>query len=516
MEIGVGTKIRVAVAVLATVVLAAPATAAAASIWQNPALAPNPGSNIHNDSFLSDNYATLGPGSSGAGEVLQINQVSFTDPETGLARTQSLGECAAVTFDQAGNVISICAGLPVPKPGETTFTRSLVTLDRDGKVLAYASFVSTSPTLREALSDFGGAGYFYLDNLSRPVVALPDGKVVVYERVDSLLSDVDRWAPARTIQVTGEGGAVPIAGLDLYALMPAPDGSIWFTTGEGVVGTIAPDGSVRWVDLNRLGRRLPGRSREQIANSHAIGRDGSAYVLTTHALYRLKTGPNGRPNVVWRARYEHGVRQKPGQVSHGSGTSPTLFEMGRRTLVAIADNARRMNVLVFRTEARLSAGESRLFASAKPFGREVHVSDENSLIWAPRLGGRTASIFAENNWGNTTVRSTSGRKTTEPGFARMVLLPNGKLFVAARNDRISVPSVVSKASQKSHLVYTYEKRPSGWFLTALRERTLAPAFSVRVGNGASRNNNYYSGLSLDPDGKTVWIGTTLGLTRVVP
>lgn len=54
--------------------------------------------------------------------------------------------------------------------------------------------------------------------------------------------------------------------------------------------------------------------------------------------------------MVWRRAYERGSARKPGQLSHGSGASPTFF--GSRTgheYVAITDNARpRERLLVYR------------------------------------------------------------------------------------------------------------------------------------------------------------------------
>lgn len=480
--------------------------------WQNPRLAANPFSNIHNDSYLSDNYRSLGPVASGKEpRVTQYDKVTFTDPGTGLTKTTVLGECAAQTFDSDGNLVTLCAGLPLPSGGGVwTFNRSVVTLDGDGKVLAYTSFATSYSDLEQALSDFGGAGYFYLDDRSRPVVAMPDGSIQVLQRVDSPLSDVDDYQPARRIQVSGAAG--PLAGRQLYALMPAPNGYIWFSTAEGAVGTVSESDQVRWLDLNARG----GEAEERIANSHAIGRDGSAYFLSTHRIYRVEMRDDGTPRVVWSAKYDRGTEQKSGQVSFGSGTSPTLFDFGGETYVAIADNAKRMNVNVYRTRARLAPGNPRLFAQVDAFGTRRRVSDENSLVWAPGPGGRGATLFAENNWGNDTVASTTGRRTTEPGLSRMVLSPNGEFRVAARNDRISVPSVVSKASQRSGLFYTYEKRRNGWFLSALRQKDLSTAYAIRIGDGHARNNNYYASLAIDPDNKAIWIGTTLGLTKVEP
>lgn len=502
----------------ALIVLAVPGLAPAVTpVWQNPQLAPNPFNNIHNDSFLSDNYTTLGPRSTRTPSVRQINRVDFVDPETGHRKRFILGECGAITFDRSGNVVSICAGVPTPHPGGGwNLVRHIIAFNRDGVVQAYTSFTAVAKSLNAAVSDVS-PGYFYLDDEFRPVVALPDGRVQVLARVPSRMSPVDAYVPVRSIRVTGDGGAVPIRNLKLYALMPAPDGTIWFTTSQAVVGTIAPDSSVKWLDLNdRGGHRITGNDAEQIANSHAVDRSGDAYVVTTHRIYRLSYR-NRHVHVVWQAGYPRGPMQKPGQLSHGSGTSPTLFEMAGRGFVTIADNAERMNVIVYRTAAHLKRGQHRVFARVTPFGKSTLVSDENSLVWTPGpQGGRGAAIFAENNWGNENLQSTVGRRTTQPGVARLELKPNGTFKVAALNEKVAVPSVVSKYSQASRLFYTYEKRKTGWYLTALDGNTLKRNFSVFVGKGRARNNNFYAGLSLDPNGRTIWIGTTYGATRITP
>ena len=54
------------------------------------------------------------------------------------------------------------------------------------------------------------------------------------------------------------------------------------------------------------------------------------------------------PQVRWSATYDRGTRQKPGQLSQGSGTTPTLIG---KDLVAITDNAEpRMNVLFYKRD----------------------------------------------------------------------------------------------------------------------------------------------------------------------
>jgi hypothetical protein len=473
-------------------------------LWQNPFLSPNPTSNIHNDSYLSDTYAFAGPTSSGTPTVDQVNEITFRDPETGDMRTMVLGECAGQAFDAQGNIQTVAAGVPNPLTKEAR--REIVTLDRNTlQVLAFHSVVKPFTDLQTALSDFGGAGYFYQDNQFRMVVAMPDNHIQVLARQDSAVSDVDRYVPERDIDVAA---AVGRSDFGLYALMPDGNGNIWFTSGEGVVGFVTPQDEVRWFVLP---------AGERIANSHSVDQDGGVYILSTHALYRFQVNAQGQPEPSWRAPYDRGTGIKPGQVSFGSGTSPTLFEMAGRRFVAIADNDPLMHVNVYRTAPQLGLGEERLFAQVSPFGNRTEVSDENSLIVAPSPSGAGVDIYAENNWGYEGLQSTVGSLVTEPGFARLRLTPEGGFSVDSVNDAIRVPTVVSKMSIPSRTVYTYEKRAEGWFLTGLDSQDLnRTRFSVQTGPGQTRFNNHYSALSLDPDGRTIYVGTALGLTRVRP
>jgi hypothetical protein len=192
-----------------------------------------------------------------------------------------------------------------------------------------------------------------------------------------------------------------------------------------------------------------------------------------------------------------------------------VFRIGNRRFVTIADNAKFMNVNVYRAETNLLPGEQRLFAQVTPFGQNQEVSDENSLIVAPGADGNNVDIYAENNWGNDDVTSTLGSNVTSPGFARMHLQSNGTFTVASVNNGIIVPSVVSKISLGSKTAYTYNKTPDGWFLTGLDAADLNTVrFTTRIGPGTLGYNNFYAALALDADGKTIWVGTLFGLTKI--
>jgi len=492
------------------------------ALFQNPFLSPNPSSNIHNDSYLSDSYAFSGP-TQGQARFDQLNEVEIIHPETGRPHRFILGDCGGQAIDGQGNIQTIGGG--IPNPVNSTATRQLVTLDRNTlKVLAYASFTTTFPDLNDALTDFGGAGYFYQDNQYRVVVGTPDGHVQVLARQKSAVSDVDRYVAVKDYNVLGTGGAVTgPAGLKLYALMPDKAGNIWFTTNFAIVGTITPDGVIRSWDINAPGGQGPRVPQsdgnfEEIANSHAVDEGDNdqgpsgVYVLTTYNLYRFSANPDGSPQLVWKGPYDHGPQQKPGQVSWGSGSSPTVFHQGGRRFVTITDNATQMHVNVYRAEATLAPGETRLYAQTTPFGDNQLVADENSLIVAPAREGGT-NIYAENNYGYTGPSSVRGEGVTQPGFARMLLRPDGTFAVASVNNEIRVPTVVSKISIPANIVYTYEKRTTGWYLTGLDATDLNRVRFSTFSSTGVEFNNHYSALSLDPDGRTIYFGTVLGFTR---
>ena len=148
--------------------------------WQNPELAPNPNNNIHNDAWFTDTYTHTGPAARVRAETTLISEFTFADPDSGTMRTLTLGECAAHTYDADGNLLTVCGGLPDPSTNE--FLRSIAAISPSGELVAWAGFTSPYTSIQEALTSFGGAGYFFLDRQERIVLGMPDGHVVVWER----------------------------------------------------------------------------------------------------------------------------------------------------------------------------------------------------------------------------------------------------------------------------------------------------------------------------------------------
>ncbi|ASF46128.1 hypothetical protein [Methylovulum psychrotolerans] len=489
-----------------------------ADVWQNPGLAPNSGNNIHNDSYMSDNYTLPGPTTAATqAEVKQVNFFLSLDLSTKQAAFRGLGECAAQTFDASGHLYTICAGIPV---NNTPSKKLLMAFSANLQPLAWHELPSNGST---SLTDFGGGGYFFLDNQYRPVVVQNDGHLVVYQATLGTPLSLGSFTAVRDIDLSGY---LP-DGDKLYSAMPDKAGYIWWVSSQGIIGTIAPDDSVKRVDLNDPdgdGIRVAADASnfQKIANSLAVDEGDKAngysgvYIVSTHRLYRFATNADGTPVKRWAAHYQRGTAIKPGQVSQGSGSTPTVFTMAGRRYVAITDNATPMHVNIYRAEVKLGANETRLFAQAVPFATDKS-ADENSLIAYPTATG--VALFAENNYGYSAPQSVGGNLTTEPGFARIEVTPDGAA-VSSVNNTISVPSIVSKSNSADGVVYTYEKRTDGyWYLTGLSADDVNQVlFSVKIGNPSEnlleqQYNNHYSALSLGADG-SIYYGTVFGITQV--
>lgn len=460
---------------------------------RHPFMAPNDRSNLHDDAYQSDAGVVPGP----LGLAPTVRSTMFTQ------------ECASVTFDQRGRLLSVCVGL--------------ATIDLrmfDPHTLALLADFPLPPRPASSFShpftSFGGGGYFYLDNEDRAVVPTSDGHIdVIAESGPSASSGSPGFVLERQYDVSSYVGSSVI-----LSVLPDWSGRLWFVTGAGLVGVVDPaSGATRTLQLP---------NGETIGNSVAVDETGAVYVVSDRALYRFDAGPAGQPLVTWREPYDAGSRQKPGQSEYGSGTTPTVIRQGARHYVAITDNADpRMHVLVYRADR--GVGGPRLICAQAVFGAGTGDTD-NSLI---AFGN---ALIVENNYGYTGPEQSPpstlfrGTPTTEPGVTRVdVDYDRGGCQAAWTNDTVRVPTSVSKVSASTGLLYVYEhpaadqvryvsgQQPATgpedpWYLTALDARTGARVWSVLTGVGLGYNNNY-SPITLGPDG-TAYIGVLGGLVAV--
>jgi hypothetical protein len=432
-------------------------------IGQNPFLSPNGTNSMHDDAYASDAYEVSGP----LGRDLQVRSASY-----------GVSECATIAFDSRGRIVGLCGGLE-------GFTLRLI----DPTTLDQIATLTTAT--RDLLSganpftDICGGTYFSLDRHDVAYVLTPKKQIWKVQVTASGFTRIGTYDVSA--QVPGDDCVV--------ATLPDWSGRIFFATQQGRVGVVDQDtGAVKTLQF----------AGEGIFNSLAGDETGAIYVVTTHRLAAVAADASGTPVVRWSQTYDRGTTTKPGQLSQGSGTTPTLIG---RDLVAITDNAEpRMHVQFYR---RTGNAADRLVCSVPVFAAGASAT-ENSLAYA---GGR--SVIVENNYGYAGVQSTELGQTTAPGVARVDLDDDGSCHVAWTNP-ITAPTSVPKVSLGNGLLYVYTKPPSNllddsWYFTAIDVRTGATRWTQRTGNGIQWNNHYAS-VYLGPDG-AAYLPTLAGLIR---
>ncbi len=95
---------------------------------------------------------------------------------------------------------------------------------------------------------------------------------------------------------------------------------------------------------------------------------------------------SGRPAI----KNDYPITPKPGQISTGSGTTPTILDHGK--YVAIADNATQAHIVVYRTAQPLGRNQDRVVCEQPVFQPGLGVI-EDSLVGSGR------SLIASNNYG---------------------------------------------------------------------------------------------------------------------
>lgn len=417
---------------------------------QHPGLAPNGRSSMHGDAWATDSYAWPGP--------------LGVDPEVSTA-WYGLEECATLAFDPEGRLVALCGNRkgPVMHVLDPETMRPLATYDLPDR----------EPSDKRPWEDLCGGAYFYLDADAQAVVATTDRRIL------TLTSDgLEKRDEVDLSAVVPDDDC-------LVALLPDWQGNTWYVTQDGRVGTT---GGGEPLDLGA-----------EIANSIAAD-DTGVYLVTTEQLVKVEMSA-GTPAVVWATDYPNGGERKPGQLSAGSGTTPTVLPSG---LVAITDNADPQVHVQFYEGA---TGE--LVCEAAVFAEGASATD-NSLV---AVGD--SSVVVENNHGYTAPWSTIVGRATPGGLAR-VDADGGECTVGWQSDEVA-PTSVAKVSLATGLVYAYTTRPSwwgvsAWYLTAIDARTGETAYSVRTGTG-TLFNNHYSAVTLGPDG-SAYVATLGGMVRV--
>jgi hypothetical protein len=435
------------------------------SVPENPFMAPNGVSNLHNDSYQTDAYRWSGP----LGRRTQTQSAFYAG--TVLSR-----ECASITFDTHRRLVAICVGLD--RPVVAIIDPATLT------PLATYPMPPRQPSGGNPFTDFSGGGYFYLDRADRVVAPTTTRHIFIIAETPG-----PGLALRRDFDVSGKLGSDD----KIVSALPDWDGRIWFASKAGVVGWVnRHTGKIHTRDLGAA-----------IGNSFAVDERRGVYVVTDAALYRLDAH-DGRVRIVWRHGYPNDGTVKPGQTEAGSGTTPTIMGGGR--YVAITDNADPIHVMVFKRRAHPQG--NRVVCRAPVFHKGRSSTDQ-SLIGAGR------ALIAENNYGYK-VTATENGGVTAPGLQRVDVDRDGSGCHQVWYSAQRAPSVVPKVSAKAGLVYTYTKPPrsddqDAWYLTALDFDTGRMVWRRLAGEGLGFNNNY-APVTIAPNG-AAYVGVLGGLVK---
>lgn len=363
------TRSALSVLAAAALVLAAPLAAAAAPFGPlppaNPYLGPTGTATMHGDAESSDTTPSLGPGA-GAVDARYV---------------PLLGACPTILQGSDGMPQALCTNIIGREP--------VVHLLDPATGGSLASITLTKGSL------LGGV-YAYVDNEDRMVMV--DGNADML-RIGHKRDDTGGWrleiesATPLADAVTAHCGGGSCDAVN--SLMPDRDGNVWLASALGVIGIVQPDGTVRTKHL----------AGEGIANSISTSALGTA-VTTDHATYLFTADAAGQPVEVWRAEYDRGTARKPGQLSWGSGASPTFFGPAHgNEYLAITDNAdAQENLIVYR------AATGAIICTAPIFKRGASGTEDSPV-------GSGNSVFLTSTYGYPYPALPEGAGPSSPAMA---------------------------------------------------------------------------------------------------
>lgn len=296
----------------ATTLISAPARAADAFgplAPPNPFMAPNGLASMHNDAGSADAGPLPGPGA----HIVPI----FAYP--------LLAACPTITQGTDNLVVALCTTIANQSP--------VVHLIDPGGILPQVIPLASMNITKGGL--LGGV-YAYLDNNNQLVMIDGTNHLI---RVAHAKDGLGRWQLTVT-ESTDVSSVIP-PGDSSVGVVPDYQGNVWFATATGVVGVAKAGGGVGSVQL---------QAGEQVANSISASPANRIGVATTFALYEVNLDPMGNPQILWRQAYDRGPARKPGQLSWGTGSTPTYFGPTGADYLTIVDNADpQVHALVYQT-----------------------------------------------------------------------------------------------------------------------------------------------------------------------
>lgn len=386
---------------------------------QNPYLGINSLATMHGDAQSSDATPFAGPGDPGVGGSWKV---TFTN---------HWAACPTILAGQDGYIQALMtqflgSDAKVRKP-------KLAIIEPASGAQLGAMEIPTGALL--------GGVYAYLDAGSNLVMVdgtnaltwishSQDGmKVWVSRRID--LTDAMKLEPKDHV----------------VGIVPDWHGCIWVASERGVVGLIDPKRNV--VRLTKLQQYSP---TERIDNSISACPQGVS-IITSYGIYMLGADAStSKPRIIWSHSYDRGTKQKPGQLSHGSGATATFFGPNGSDYVMLSDNAdRQEKLIVYRSADGSAVGEGPLFTPGASGTENSMIGVQNSIVGACTFG------YPYAQYPDT---KPAYRAQVAPGMERWDVNDDASgITLKWRNNGI-YSAAVPRLSTADNLIYTCE-RPRG-------------------------------------------------------
>jgi len=455
----------------------------------NPYVGVNGAANMHGDTASSDTSPFPGPGTGGIRYVSKV-----------LTAT-----CPTIVLRYDGNPYALCTSYFGLAP-------VVYLLDKHtGEPMA---------KLRLSAGNLLGGVYAYVDNHDR-LVMVHGNNDLVWVKAEYVHN---KWELSIDNSVSLSDAVTKHCGSPtcdaVSAINVGYDGLIWFVSAKSVAGYYDPfSGEIASILL---------AENEGVFNSFSTAPGGRTAIVTDYALYLLTKGDGGLPKVEWRYEYDRGPFRNPGQLSHGSGATPTFFGPVTGTeYVTITDNAvPLMSLLVLDAgpETPGEGGRGGELICQKQLFSTGSSGTENSAIAVGR------SIFVASTYGYPYPKVPEGAGPAVPPTADFI---GGMVRVDLRMDEQACDlvwetdvrsSAVPKLSTADGFVYTVERIDANgnyatsfldsYDFTVMDSETGAVLYHEQIGSGFFHNTLEMVGNT--GDDRVLWVGTLSGVTRIEP
>ena len=386
---------------------------------QNPYLGINSLATMHGDAQSSDATPFAGPGDPGVGGSWKV---TFTN---------HWAACPTILAGQDGYIQALM----------TQFLGSDAKLRKPKLAIIEPASGAQLGAIEIPTGALLGGVYAYLDADSNLVMVdgtnaltwishSQDGmKVWVSRRID--LTDAMKLEPKDHV----------------VGIVPDWHGRIWVASERGVVGLIDPKRNV--VRLTKLQQYSP---TERIDNSISACPQGVS-IITSYGIYMLGADAStSKPRIIWSHSYDRGTKQKPGQLSHGSGATATFFGPNGSDYVMLSDNAdRQEKLIVYRSADGSTVGQGPLFTPGASGTENSMIGVQNSIVGACTFG------YPYAQYPDT---KPAYRAQVAPGMERWDVNDDASgITLKWRNNGI-YSAAVPRLSTADNLIYTCE-RPRG-------------------------------------------------------